>query len=97
AFPYALFPPPPAGALGFARLDGPGAGGAADAGEASSVEGMNGNTVVSRVLFDLSAGPVGKRIELQAAAGLFHFADARARLGLFPAQAGGPSLKFGKL
>src|SRR6266566_449323 len=59
-----LFPPPPAGALGLAEEDGPGARRAADRGEAVIEELVVRDLVRAHVVPDLVERPVGERVEL---------------------------------
>src|SRR5438270_2367707 len=61
-------PPPAAGARVLARLRGPRAGGAADAGVPLGVEWMDGDVVGLVVLLDLVERPVGQRADLGEAA-----------------------------
>ncbi len=64
-------PPPAAGAFGFARRDGAGAGGAADGDEALGVEGVDGHLFGDRQCRQRLARLVKQRIDLeQAIAGI---------------------------
>ena len=64
-----VFPPPAAGAEVLAQADGAGAGRAADAGEKLVVQRVVGDVVELDVVPDVAPGPVGQRVDLDAAFG----------------------------
>ncbi len=66
--PLVLLPPPAPGALTLARLDGAGAGFAADRGVALRMQRVDRNLVGARQGFEVGKRLVGQRIDLEQAA-----------------------------
>src|SRR5699024_5854131 len=91
-----VLPPPASGAVVLARLDGPGARGAAEAGVALAVERVDRYPVVLDVGLDLVPLPVGERVDLHDAFVVvvqLDLLDRRTRGPLVAAQTGEPCVQ----
>src|SRR6478735_8251939 len=93
----ALLPPPAAGPLVGAGVDGSGARVAADRLVPFIIQGVARHAVLADVVPDLFLGPVRQRVDLDQATVVvvdLDLADVRARRPLVAAQAGDPAVEL---